>query len=188
MTRNALRAWTSDPAEFPSTGTLVDKVRLAGGDAILAPSSPDTQPWKLPLITDELLLTADCSRHRRAVDRFHRIGRGAALIVCARSGLLVGMATLPRAAAPDLLARLGFPLGGRVTTALNESLASNSGRAAKHIRQTPGRGLPRAAKSQYQAAYLNQMVAIGGERSMGRLGRDPSVPHPSRRRLEDVRS
>jgi len=137
MTRNALRAWTSDPADFPSTDT------------------------------------------------------GAALLVCARSALPIETATLPRAAAPDLLARIGLPPGGRVTTALNEALAPISGRAAKRIRQTLERGLLRAAKSQYQNAYLNQMVAIGGERSpqlMVRLGRGPSVPHPPRRRLEDVRS
>ena len=191
MTRNALRAWTSDPAEFPSTGTLVDKARLAVGDAILSPSSPHTQPGKLPVIADELLLTAGRSRRRRAVDRFERalgIGGGAALLVCARCGLPVGTATLPRAAAPDLLARMSFP---RVTTAPNESLASISGRAPKRIRQTLERVLRRAAISRYQASYLNQMVPIGGERSrqlMLRPGRGPSVRHPPRRRFEDVRS
>lgn len=47
MSASNLAAWNIDPSEFPVTETAIDKARFAVGYAILAPSSHNTQPWRL---------------------------------------------------------------------------------------------------------------------------------------------
>jgi len=131
MSADALKAWTIDSAAFPRTGALADKARFAVRYAILAPSSHNTQPWKFAVIGDELLLMADRSRSLPVVDPFDRelvISCGAALfnlrVVFAHFGVPVEITTFPQSAEPDLLARISFPYGGRVTAELNELFAS----------------------------------------------------------------
>jgi hypothetical protein len=131
MSGDALKAWTIDSALFPRTGALADKARFAVGYAILAPSSHNTQPWKFAIIGDELLLMADRSRSLPVVDPFDRelvISCGAALfnlrVVFAHFGVPVEITTFPQAVEPDLLARISFPSGGRVTAELNELFVS----------------------------------------------------------------
>jgi hypothetical protein len=131
MSGDALKAWTIDSALFPRTGALADKARFAVGYAILAPSSHNTQPWKFAIIGDELLLMADRSRSLPVVDPFDRelvISCGAALfnlrVVFAYFGVPVEITTFPQAVEPDLLARISFPSGGRVSAELNELFVS----------------------------------------------------------------
>jgi hypothetical protein len=62
MIADVLRAGPVDPAEFLGIGALVHKARFAVGYAILSLSSHNTQPWKGPVIADELL--PDRSRGR----------------------------------------------------------------------------------------------------------------------------
>jgi hypothetical protein len=131
MSGDALRAWTIDSGAFPTTGAVADKARFALGYAILAPSSHNTQPWKFAIIGDELLLLADRTRSLPVVDPFDRelvISCGAALfnlrVVFARFGVPVEITTFPQVAEPDLLARISFPNGGRVTAELNELFVS----------------------------------------------------------------
>ena len=135
MSGDALKAWTIDLAAFPSRGTLADKARFAVRYAILAPSSHNTQPWKFVILGEELLLMADRSRSLPVVDPFDRelvISCGAALfnlrVVFAHFGVPVEIATFPQAAEPDLLARLSFPGGGRVTAELSELFVSITAR------------------------------------------------------------
>jgi hypothetical protein len=169
MTADTLRAWAIDPAEFPLTGILVDEARFAVGYAIHSLSSHNTQPWKFPVIADELL--PDRSGRRARLDPFDRalgISRRAALVkvVCARFGLPLQAATLPKTAGPDLLARIGFPHGGRVTMEPSELLASISGPATDRIRQAAAIRVARFARRR----------------------RGPSVPRLPRRRRADVPS
>jgi hypothetical protein len=106
MTGDALGAWTIESAEFPSTGTGVDKA----GDAIPASSDHSTQSRKFPMIVDELLLITDRSQTLPVVDPFV----GEQVICCAAAlfklrpvGLRLGaveMITFPKVA--DLIAHV----------------------------------------------------------------------------------
>lgn len=131
MTPDALKAWTIDSAQFPSTGSLAEKARYAVAYAILAPSSHNSQPWKFAVIGDELLIMADRSRSLPVVDPFDRelvISCGAALfnlrVVFGHFGVPVEITTFPQAAEPDLLARMRFPSGGSIARELSELFAA----------------------------------------------------------------
>jgi nitroreductase len=43
-------------------------LRCAVADAVLAPSTHNTQPWRFHLVGDELELCADLGRHLRVID------------------------------------------------------------------------------------------------------------------------
>lgn len=81
--------------------------------AILAPSSHNTQPWRFRLAAHRIDLWADRTRALPVNDPDDRellISCGAALfnlrVAAARHGLAAGVALLPDAALPDLLARV----------------------------------------------------------------------------------
>jgi hypothetical protein len=167
MSGDALRAWTVDSGAFPTSGSLADKARFAVGYAILAPSTHNTQPWKFAIIGDELMLMADRSRSLPIIDPFDRelvISCGAALlnlrVVFAHFGVPVEIATFPQAAEPDLLVRVNFPNGGRVTTELNELFVSITERTTnRHL--FAAEELPNDFLASLQAASAAEGIDLG---------------------------
>ncbi len=67
-----LAAWNVREADFPSAGTMSDQLKFLLNYAVLAPSGPNTQPWKLSIKDSEVSLIADFSRSLPSLDPTHR--------------------------------------------------------------------------------------------------------------------
>ena len=189
MTGDAPGARTIQLAEFPSTGTGVDKAR----DPISASSNPSTQPWKFPMIADELLPMADRCQTLPVVDPLVRVR----VISCAagafklRLGGGVEITIFPKVGGADHVTRVSFPSGERVSRKHDELFVSLIAPATSRTSQTRERVLPRAGESRYQAPCSDQVAETGvapPRQLMVRLGRGPIVPQASRRALEDALS
>jgi hypothetical protein len=63
-----LAAWDVQEADFPSTGNSYDQMKALLRYAVLAPSGPNTQPWKFSIKDTEISLIADFSRSLPSVD------------------------------------------------------------------------------------------------------------------------
>jgi nitroreductase len=67
-----LAEWNVYEADFPISGTLYDQLKFLLNYAVLAPSGPNTQPWKFAVKGDEISLFADYSRSLPSLDPSHR--------------------------------------------------------------------------------------------------------------------
>ena len=67
-----LAAWDVKEEDFPVKGTLFDQIKFILGYAVLAPSGPNTQPWKLSIKDSEVSLIADFARSLPSLDPTHR--------------------------------------------------------------------------------------------------------------------
>jgi nitroreductase len=67
-----LAAWDVQETDFPSTGTLFDQLKFLLRYAVLAPSGPNTQPWKLSIKDNEVSLIADFTRSLPSLDPTNR--------------------------------------------------------------------------------------------------------------------
>ncbi len=67
-----LAAWDVQETDFPSTGTLFDQLEFLLRYAVLAPSGPNTQPWRLSIKDNEVSLIADFSRSLPSLDPTNR--------------------------------------------------------------------------------------------------------------------
>ena len=63
-----LAAWDVQESDFPSSGTLSDQLKFLLRYGVLAPSGPNTQPWKLSIKGNEVSLIADFARSLPNVD------------------------------------------------------------------------------------------------------------------------
>jgi hypothetical protein len=63
-----LAAWNVREADFPTSDNLSDQLKFLLRYAILAPSGPNTQPWKFSINENEVSLIADFSRSLPSVD------------------------------------------------------------------------------------------------------------------------
>jgi hypothetical protein len=63
-----LAAWNVREADFPTSGSLSDQLKFLLRYAILAPSGPNTQPWKFSINDDQVSLIADFTRSLPSVD------------------------------------------------------------------------------------------------------------------------
>jgi hypothetical protein len=140
MTSGNLAAWEIDPKGFPRDGSAADQARFAVRWAILAPSSHNTQPWRFTVLGDELLLSADRSRHLPTIDPFDReliISCGAALlnlrVVFAHFGVPAEITTFPQSTDPDLVARIQFPGHGRPPSGLGDLIGAIPLRATNRL-------------------------------------------------------
>lgn len=131
MTSGSFAAWEIDPKGFPRDGSVADQARCAVGWAVLAPSSHNTQPWRFTVLGDELLLSADRSRHLPVIDPFDReliLSCGAALfnlrVVFAHFAVPSVITTFPQSTDPDLVARIQFPGHGPPPAGLGELIGA----------------------------------------------------------------
>lgn len=67
-----LAAWDVREVAFPFAGTLFDQLKFILRYSVLAPSGPNTQPWKLSIKGNEVSLIADFSRSLPSLDPTHR--------------------------------------------------------------------------------------------------------------------
>ncbi|MDD1757302.1 MAG: hypothetical protein LUQ22_01030 [Methanotrichaceae archaeon] len=65
---NKLAAWSVRESDFPLKGNSFDQLKALLRYAILAPSGPNTQPWKFSIRDNEVSLIADLSRSLPSVD------------------------------------------------------------------------------------------------------------------------
>jgi hypothetical protein len=63
-----LAAWNVREADFPFEGDSFDQMKALLRYAVLAPSGPNTQPWKFSIGDNEVSLIADFSRSLPSVD------------------------------------------------------------------------------------------------------------------------
>ena len=63
-----LAAWNVREADFPTSGNLLDQLKFLLKYAVLAPSGPNTQPWKFSINDDQVSLIADFTRSLPSVD------------------------------------------------------------------------------------------------------------------------
>jgi hypothetical protein len=62
MAEKNLIAWSVDAADYPASGELDEKLKFLLNYAVLAPSGPNNQPWKLAVDGSEATVKADFGR------------------------------------------------------------------------------------------------------------------------------
>lgn len=67
-----LAEWNVCETDYPMSGTLYEQLKFLLNYAVLAPSGPNTQPWKFSIKDDEISLVADLHRSLPALDPSHR--------------------------------------------------------------------------------------------------------------------
>ncbi len=112
-TQPLLDTWQVSENEFPTTGTIREKLQFLLGYAILAPSSHNTQPWRFKVTDDAVELYADRTRLLPVIDPEGReliISCGAALftlrVAIRYFGHEADVETFPEPENEDLLARV----------------------------------------------------------------------------------
>jgi hypothetical protein len=63
-----LAAWDVRETDFPSEGSLFEQQKFLLRYAVLAPSGPNTQPWKFSIKDNEISVIADLTRSLPSVD------------------------------------------------------------------------------------------------------------------------
>ena len=69
---DVLAAWNVREEDFPVNGDLCDQIKGLLKYAVLAPSGPNTQPWKLAIDGNEVSVIADYNRALPNVDPSNR--------------------------------------------------------------------------------------------------------------------
>ena len=72
MTAKNYEAWEVSESDFPANGPREEKLKFLLRYAILAPSGPNTQPWKFFIHDDSISVFADLSRALPFVDPINR--------------------------------------------------------------------------------------------------------------------
>jgi len=110
-----LAAWDIRETDFPSTGTLSDQLKFLLKYAVLAPSGPNTQPWKLSIKDNEISLIADFTRSLPSLDPTNRtlfLSHGCllanALIAAEHFGFGYDVKCLPDGQSADRTASIQF--------------------------------------------------------------------------------
>jgi len=120
MTQKNLQAWEVKEADYPSQGTTEERLLFLLRYAILAPSGPNTQPWKFAINTNTVSVFADLKRSLPFVDPSNRtlfMSVGCALanlvIAAVHFGFYPSVNYFPRGKESDLVAEVKFEPGGR---------------------------------------------------------------------------
>jgi hypothetical protein len=126
------------PVRLSSNCNIAEQSAL---NAILAPSSHNTQPWRFVSGGRELLICADRTRSLPNIDPFDReliISCGAALfnlrVALAHFLIPVEITTLPYSAEPDVVARIAFPESGPALKELADLFNAITKRATVAVR------------------------------------------------------
>ncbi len=108
-------AWHIDPTNYPSEGSLNERIRFLLNFAILAPSSHNTEPWKFRVRDNRIDVLLDFSRWLEVADDDQRelhISVGCALenllVAAEHFGLGYDCVLLPKADDPSVAASVAF--------------------------------------------------------------------------------
>ena len=118
MTAKNLQAWDVKDSDYPSEGTTLERLKFLLRYAILAPSGPNTQPWKFAVDTSTISVYADLKRSLPFVDPSNRtlfmsVGCALANLVTAGKhfGFRPGVKFFPHGEESDLVAEVKFERG-----------------------------------------------------------------------------
>jgi hypothetical protein len=110
-----LAAWEVKESAFPAAGSISDRLKFILRYGVLAPSGPNTQPWRMALHDDEVSLFADLSRslpHVDPTDRTLFISHGCLLanilIAAEHFGFGYHLSCLPDGPSGERTARVRF--------------------------------------------------------------------------------
>jgi hypothetical protein len=113
-----LAAWDVREEDFPSRGSMYDKLKFVLRYAVLAPSGPNTQPWKFSIKDSSISVIFDRSRTLPAVDPTHRtaymsLGCAVANMLIAAEHFNLGYSVecFPDGIDADRIAVIGFSEG-----------------------------------------------------------------------------
>ncbi|HWQ18807.1 MAG TPA: hypothetical protein VN455_03445, partial [Methanotrichaceae archaeon] len=113
-----LAAWNAKEGDYPSKKSIEEKIRFLLRYAVLAPSGPNIQPWKVYLRENEVTLMADFSRSLPNVDTNNRtlfMSNGCflanLLIAAEHFGFGYDIEYLPDGTESDKIAVIGFDEG-----------------------------------------------------------------------------
>ncbi|MFB3764651.1 MAG: hypothetical protein ACE14P_05320 [Methanotrichaceae archaeon] len=111
-------AWNIKGSDFPKDGDLEDKLKFLLRYAILAPSGPNSQPWKFAINENRVSVYADLKRALPFVDPINRtlymsVGCAIANLLLAgrHFGFLYKLDYFPEGLASSLVAKIGFVKG-----------------------------------------------------------------------------
>lgn len=111
-------AWNLKESDFPIEGSLKDKLKFLLRYAILAPSGPNSQPWKFSIDENRIFVYADLKRALSHVDPINRtlfmsVGCAIANMLLAgrRFGFLYELDYFPEGAESNLAALVDFVNG-----------------------------------------------------------------------------
>lgn len=117
---NNFAAWEVKESDFPTDGTTEDKLRFLLRYAILAPSGPNSQPWKFAVSTNTISVYADLKRSLPFVDPSNRtlfmsVGCAIAnlLVAGGHFGLEPSLVFFPKGQESDLVAEVKLERGGQ---------------------------------------------------------------------------
>ena len=120
MTANNYKAWDVSEADYPANGPMGERFRFLLRYAILAPSGPNTQPWKYAIHDHSISVFADLSRALPFVDPSNRtlyMSVGCAIANLAVAGAHFGFAPkvsyFPDGQESDLVAEVQLLPSGR---------------------------------------------------------------------------
>jgi hypothetical protein len=124
MTAKNYEAWDVQECDYPSQGTMQEKIAFLLRYAILAPSGPNTQPWKFAVGDGAVSVFADLKRSLPFVDPSNRtlfmsVGCGVANLLTAGAhfGFQPLVSYFPRGQESDLVAEVKFKeMAGRVVS------------------------------------------------------------------------
>ncbi len=118
MTANNFAAWEVKESDFPNDGTTEDKLRFLLRYAILAPSGPNSQPWKFAVNTNTISVYADLKRSLPFVDPSNRtlfmsVGCAIAntMVAAEHFDLLPNLVFFPKGLENDLVAEVKVKRG-----------------------------------------------------------------------------
>lgn len=166
--------WTITADGFAGLTTPAARLRVLAGHAILAPSSHNTQPWRLRLAGGRLDLLADRGRALPVVDPEDRalvISCGAALghlrVAAEALGQGLDVTLLPEPAEADLLARiLAGPACAPPRPELLHAIAARRTTRAAFTAEPLAQPLPRAEGG---GATLHWRTAAADRRAIAEL-------------------
>ncbi|VVB71929.1 Nitroreductase family protein [uncultured archaeon] len=118
MTAKNYQAWEVRESDYPAAGSIEEKLKFLLRYAILAPSGPNTQPWKFALGENAVFVFADLKRSLPFVDPSNRtlfMSVGCAIANLLVAGEHFGFRAVadyfPRGQDSDLVAKVAFEPG-----------------------------------------------------------------------------
>ncbi|NYT02671.1 MAG: hypothetical protein GKC10_07945 [Methanosarcinales archaeon] len=121
MAQKNLIAWDVSAEDYPADGSLDEKIKFLLKYAILAPSGPNTQPWKYRIQDGQVALMADFSRALPDVEPSNRTMYMS--LGCALTNLLIAgehfemgyrVKHFPDGVEGEKIAEISFQEGGRM--------------------------------------------------------------------------